>query len=70
LLKEFKDGGVWGGGGGGGGGGAGAPARPPPPPPAAAEIKRWSAARKRQVVLRMVRGESIDALSRKSGSIA
>jgi hypothetical protein len=29
-----------------------------------AEIKRWSAGRKRQVVLRLLRGESVDALSR------
>lgn len=29
-----------------------------------AEIKRWSAGRKKQVVLRLLRGESVDALSR------
>ena len=29
-----------------------------------AEGQRWSAARKREVVLRMLRGESVDALSR------
>lgn len=33
-------------------------------PSAAAEVKRWSAGRKRQVVLRLLRGESVDALSR------
>lgn len=33
-------------------------------PGAAAEIKRWSAGRKREVVLRLLRGESVDALSR------
>jgi len=33
-------------------------------PSAAAEIKRWSAGRKKQVVLRLLRGESVDALSR------
>ncbi|SDD68230.1 hypothetical protein SAMN05661003_12126, partial [Desulfuromonas thiophila] len=29
-----------------------------------AEGQRWSAARKREVVLRLLRGESVDALSR------
>ncbi len=33
-------------------------------PSAAAEIKRWSAWQKRQVVLRLLRGEPVDALSR------
>ena len=33
-------------------------------PGATAEIKRWSASRKREVVLRLFRGESVDALSR------
>jgi len=33
-------------------------------PSAAAEIKRWSSGRKMQVVLRLLRGESVDALSR------
>ncbi len=33
-------------------------------PSAAAEIKRWSAGRKKQVVLRLLRGESVDAISR------
>jgi hypothetical protein len=33
-------------------------------PSAAAEVKRWSAGRKKQVVLRLLRGESVDALSR------
>ena len=31
---------------------------------AGAEVKRWSANRKKEVVLRMLRGEPIDALSR------
>lgn len=30
-------------------------------------VKRWSAGRKREVVLRLLRGESIDALSRELG---
>ena len=34
------------------------------PPP---EVKRWSANRKKEVVLRMMRGESLDALSRELG---
>lgn len=33
-------------------------------PSAAAEVKRWSAGRKKQVVLRLLRGESVDAVSR------
>ncbi len=33
-------------------------------PSAAAEVKRWSAGRKKQVVLRLLRGQSVDALSR------
>ena len=33
-------------------------------PSAVAEVKRWSAGRKKQVVLRLLRGESVDALSR------
>lgn len=33
-------------------------------PSAAAEVKRWSSGRKKQVVLRLLRGESVDALSR------
>lgn len=33
-------------------------------PSAAAEVKRWSSVRKKQVVLRLLRGESVDALSR------
>lgn len=33
-------------------------------PSAAAGVKRWSAGRKKQVVLRLLRGESVDALSR------
>lgn len=34
---------------------------------AAFEIKRWSANRKKEVVLRLLRGESVDALSREVG---
>jgi hypothetical protein len=33
-------------------------------PSAAPEVKRWSAGRKRQVVLRLLRGEPVDAISR------
>ena len=33
-------------------------------PGAAAEVKRWSAARKKDVVLRLLRGEPVDAVSR------
>lgn len=33
-------------------------------PGAAAEVKRWSAGRKKAIVLRLMRGESVDALSR------
>jgi hypothetical protein len=33
-------------------------------PGAAADVKRWSAGRKREVVLRLLRGEPVDAISR------
>src|SRR5438309_4137365 len=33
-------------------------------PGAAAEVKRWSANRKKEVVLRLLRGEPVDAISR------
>ena len=33
-------------------------------PSAAAEVKRWSAGRKKEVVLRLFRGEPVDAISR------
>jgi len=33
-------------------------------PGAAAEVKRWSAGRKKEVVLRLLRGEPMDAISR------
>jgi hypothetical protein len=33
-------------------------------PGAAAEVKRWSAGRKKEVVLRLLRGEAVDAVSR------
>ena len=36
-------------------------------PGAAPDTKRWSANRKREVVLRLMRGEPIDALSRELG---
>lgn len=36
-------------------------------PSAAPEVKRWSANRKKEAVLRMMRGESLDALSRELG---
>ena len=38
-----------------------------PPPAALAEGQRWSRSRKREVVLRMLRGESLDGLSRELG---
>ncbi len=34
---------------------------------AAAEVKRWSAGRKKDVVLRLLRGEPVDAISREVG---
>jgi hypothetical protein len=33
-------------------------------PGAAAEVKRWSSGRKKEVVLRLLRGEPVDAISR------
>ena len=33
-------------------------------PDAAAEVRRWSVGRKKEVVLRLLRGESVDAVSR------
>jgi transposase len=33
-------------------------------PGAAAEVKRWSAGRKKAIVLRLLRGEAVDAVSR------
>lgn len=33
-------------------------------PGAAAEVRRWSAGRKKEVVLRLLRGEPVDAISR------
>lgn len=33
----------------------------------AAEVKRWSSGRKRSVVLRLLRGESVDSVSREVG---
>lgn len=34
------------------------------------EVKRWSAKRKQEVVLRLLRGESLDALTRETGQTA
>jgi transposase len=58
MLDELKDGGV------ALGGPEGARRATGSAPSAAAEVKRWSAGRKKQVVLRLLRGESVDALSR------
>src|SRR3954465_14408693 len=57
--------------GGGGGGGAGAPPRPggggaPPPEPR----RRMSARRKQEAVLRLLRGEDLELLSRELGVTA
>ena len=58
MLDESKDDGV------ALGGLEGARSATGSAPSAAAEIKRWSAGRKKQVVLRLLRGESVDAISR------
>ena len=58
MLNESKDGGV------ALGGLEGARSATGSAPSAAAEIKGWSAGRKKQVVLRLLRGESVDAISR------
>lgn len=58
MLNELKDGG------GALGGLGGARSATGSAPSAAAEVKRWSAGRKKQVVLRLLRGEPVDALSR------
>jgi transposase len=42
----------------------GAPGATEGEPGATAEVKRWSAARKKEVVLRMLRGVPVDAVSR------
>jgi transposase len=52
------------GGGGGGGGGLGGCGAGGGPPAAAAIVGRWSAGRKKAVVLRLLRGEPVDAISR------
>jgi transposase len=44
-----------------GGRSAGRAAAPPPP------VKRWTRTRKMEVVMRMIRGESVEALSRELG---
>jgi hypothetical protein len=44
------------------------PNQPPPPPDSAAgREKRWSSQRKLDLVLRLLRGESLDALCRETG---
>lgn len=58
MLKESKVGGV------APGSVKGARSATGGEPGAAAEIKRWSAGRKKEVVLRLLRGESVDAISR------
>jgi hypothetical protein len=58
MLNDLKDGGV------ALGALEGARSATGSAPSAAAEVKRWSAGRKKQVVLRLLRGESVDALSR------
>lgn len=42
----------------------GARSAPGGEPGAAAEVKRWSIGRKKEVILRLLRGEPVDALSR------
>ena len=44
-----------------------APAAAPPKPAPLAPGQRWSVARKREVVLRLLRGENVDLLSRELG---
>ncbi|BDV00878.1 hypothetical protein TDMWS_09630 [Thermodesulfomicrobium sp. WS] len=61
MLNEMKDGGV------ALGALIGARRATASAPSAVAEIKRWSVERKKQVVLRLLRGESVDALSRELG---
>src|SRR5258705_6262879 len=46
------------------GGGEGARSALVRPPGTTAEVKRWSANRKKEVVLRLLRGEPVDAISR------
>lgn len=58
MLNELKDGAV------ALGGLEGARSATGSAPSAAAEVKRWSAGRKKQVVLRILRGEPVDAISR------
>lgn len=41
--------------------------RPTGAAPGAAPVKRWTAARKQEVVLRLLRGETLDAVSRDVG---
>ena len=41
--------------------------RPTEAEPGAAPVKRWTAARKQEVVLRLIRGETLDAVSRDVG---
>ena len=58
MLNELKDGAV------ALGGLEGARSATGSASSAAAEVKRWSAGRKKQVVLRILRGEPVDAISR------
>lgn len=44
------------------------PAAPPSAP--APREKRWSARRKTEIVIRLLKGESLDALSRETGQLA
>ncbi len=48
-------------------GGAEEGRRPTGAEPGAAPVKRWTAARKQEVVLRLIRGETLDAVSRDVG---
>ncbi len=58
MLNESKVGGA------GPGSSEGARSATGGEPGAAAEVKRWSAGRKKEVVLRLLRGEPVDAISR------
>jgi len=58
MLNESKVGGV------APGSAEGARSAPPGEPGAAAEVKRWSAGRKKEVVLHLLRGEPVDVVSR------
>src|SRR3982750_3950384 len=55
---------------GGGGGDRGGPSGAPDGRPEGGREVRWSARRKQEVVLRLLRGESLDALARETGQAA